>query len=278
VRRGRQALVGLDLDNTLIDYDAVFGPVGVELGLLPAELSTAPKAAVRAWLRRRADGETDWMRLQGQVYGRYIGRARLFDGVSECLGRLRDGGAGFAIVSHKTRHGHFDPRRTDLREAALGWLEARGFFDPGGIGLRRDRVLFEETREAKLARIAALGCDLFIDDLPEVLLHADFPPRTTPLWFAGAGPAAADPARPDPGPDAVGDRPEAAGPAPVAAGDGLVPYRTWRELSEAALAVLAKTGVARHAPATRKGLEAVPDPVKSAGEAPLIRPEMPGAA
>jgi hypothetical protein len=36
--------VGLDLENTLIDYARVFGPVGVDLGLLPADMADANKA------------------------------------------------------------------------------------------------------------------------------------------------------------------------------------------------------------------------------------------
>jgi hypothetical protein len=212
--RNVHPIVGLDLDNTLIDYDAVFGAVGVELGVLPEDQGSAAKAAVRAYLQRRADGETDWMRLQGQVYGRHIERARLFDGVAAFIDRLRSRGCEFVIISHKTRYGHFDLDRIDLWEAARGWLDARGFFDPERLGLNRDRVWFEETREGKLARIAEIGCDLFIDDLPEVLLHPDFSPHTEPLWFAGE--------------------------VPGVAGDGLVPYHNWQELTEAALAALSR--------------------------------------
>lgn len=205
-------LIGLDLDNTLVDYDAVFGPVGVELGILPADQDVPSKAAVRDYLRRRAGGEADWMRLQGQVYGRHMARARLFDGVADFILRLRASGADFAIISHKTRYGHFDPDRVDLWDAARHWLETNGFFDPNRLGFHRDRVVFEETREGKLARIAAFGCDLFIDDLPEVLRHPGFPPRTRPLWFAREMPGVSD--------------------------DGLAPHRTWPELTEAALAAL----------------------------------------
>jgi hypothetical protein len=203
--------IGLDLDNTLIDYDAVFGPVGVELGLLPVDQSAASKAEVREFLQG-AGGEADWMRLQGQVYGRYIERARLFEGVPESLACLRAAGVQLTIVSHKTRYGHFDPERIDLWDAARDWLTARGFFDRDGFGFSFDRVVFEETREGKLTRIAECACDVFIDDLPDVLRHPAFPPRTWPLWFAGA--------------------------CPAEAGGGLEPYRNWQELTAAALRAL----------------------------------------
>ncbi|MBI3723314.1 aminoglycoside phosphotransferase family protein, partial [bacterium] len=37
------------------------------------------------------------------------------------------------------------------------------------------RIFFEDTRAAKIARIRAVGCTHFVDDLEEVFLEADFP-------------------------------------------------------------------------------------------------------
>jgi len=44
-------------------------------------------------------------------------------------------------------------------------------------------VFLEETRDRKLARIAALGCTHFIDDLPEVLGAAGFPAAVDRILF-----------------------------------------------------------------------------------------------
>lgn len=181
--------IGLDLDNTLIDYDAVFGEIGATLGMLPADHHSLNKTEVRAYLRRQPDGETQWMRLQGQVYGRYLDAARLYPGVAEFLTRLKALGVTVSIVSHKTRFGHYDPAQVSLWDAAVAFLDKRGFFAADGFALRRERVFFEETRSAKLARIAAIQCDIFIDDLPEVLLDPAFPARTERLWFANGQPA-----------------------------------------------------------------------------------------
>lgn len=206
-------LIGLDLDNTIIDYGTVFGSVGVDLGLCPESLRGASKSEVKAWLVAREGGERDWMWLQGQVYGTHIGRAALYRGVKEFFSHAREKGIGIAIVSHKTRYGHFDERRMDLWEAALQWLTDRGFFASQAFDLPRERVFFEETREGKIARIRSLGCDLFVDDLVEVLLHPDFPASTKPVWFAGRH--------------------------PPSDGHGLHPYRSWdeitRSLAEAAV-------------------------------------------
>jgi hypothetical protein len=183
--------IGLDLDNTLIDYDRVFGRVGAALGVVPESMSGLDKAEVRGYLRAQSAGEIAWMRLQGQVYGRYLGNASLHVGVAEFLRRLKALGVQVSIVSHKTRYGHFDPAQVDLWDATMVWLENQGFFADDQFGIPRQHVFFEQTRGEKLIRIANLGCDLFIDDLPEVLLDPAFPAATERLWFAnGQAPSA----------------------------------------------------------------------------------------
>ena len=184
-------IIGLDFDNTIAAYDHVFAPAAVELGLLPAG-RTGGKRAVREAIRASAAGEEGWMRLQGQVYGRLMERARPFDGLFDFLRRARERDAAVWIVSHKTEYGHFDPHRVNLRDAALRWMDAVGLFDTGTTGLGPDRVAFEATRDAKVRRIADLGCDAFVDDLPEVFLAPGFPPDTRRCLFLPGGAAAED--------------------------------------------------------------------------------------
>lgn len=178
--------VGIDLDNTLICYDRVFGSIGVDLGILPASMATATKLLVREHIRGLEDGERQWMRLQGQAYGRFLERAELMAGAAECLRQLRDAGARISIVSHKTRFGHFDEARINLHDAATAWLESKGFFAPEGFGFRPEDVCYALTREEKIAKIAELRCDIFIDDLPEVLLHPMFPAQVRRILFGEA--------------------------------------------------------------------------------------------
>ncbi len=69
-------------------------------------------------------------------------------------------------------------------------MEVQGFFDPDGFGLRLENIYFEPTREAKVARIAELACQIFIDDLDEVLCDPFFPAGCRRMHLAGnaAGP------------------------------------------------------------------------------------------
>lgn len=175
--------IGLDFDNTIICYDDVFLGAAQARHLLP-ETFRGNKQAVRDAIRLTMDGEISWQKLQGHVYGRGIGGARAFPGVHAFLRRARSSGSTVVIVSHKTRYGHFDAERVDLRDAALGWMCGQGFFDRDGLGVAPENVFFADTRKDKLRRIAEVGCDVFIDDLEEVLSDSDFPPTIERILFS----------------------------------------------------------------------------------------------
>jgi hypothetical protein len=175
--------IGIDFDNTLIDYDDVFRCEAQARGLVAAAFSGS-KREVRDAIRMLREGELAWQRLQGYVYGKGIVGARLFAGAREFLARCRERRIPVFIVSHKTRYGNFDPDRVDLREAALAWLEQQRFFAAGAALLERDGIFFADDRAAKLARIAALDCSHFIDDLEEVFADPGFPRGVRRILFA----------------------------------------------------------------------------------------------
>ena len=44
-------------------------------------------------------------------------------------------------------------------------------------------VFLETTREEKIERVRTLGCGIFVDDLPEILLAESFPTSTRRVLF-----------------------------------------------------------------------------------------------
>jgi hypothetical protein len=178
--------IGIDLDNTLINYDEVFCALAVAHGLIESP-TIRTKGAVREAIRALPDGELAWQRLQGVVYGKGVRDAVLFDGADRFLRRARKSGCDIFIVSHKTEFGHYDPDRINLRDAARAWMEMQGFFHADGFGIPNANVTFAATRAEKIAAIRALGVDVFIDDLPEVLEDGDFPQAVTGILFTGGG-------------------------------------------------------------------------------------------
>jgi hypothetical protein len=186
--------IGLDFDNTIIRYDETFRQAAKDRGLLDARFCGS-KQQVRDAIRQLPEGELKWQALQGHVYGKDIGSAEIFEGVSSFLLRARKEGHTVLIVSHKTQYGHFDQERINLRSSALEWMGARNFFSDHHFAIRRDNVHFEATRFEKLARIASLDCDFFVDDLEEVLVDPDFPKSVQRILFADRSDVAGAPYR-----------------------------------------------------------------------------------
>ena len=182
--------IGIDFDNTIISYDEVFRAAGRSCGLIDDSFRGG-KQAVRDFVRSLPDGELAWQRLQGQVYGKGIAAARMIEGVDGFLRRCRAESCTVLIVSHKTEYGHHDPDRVDLRQAALDWMTARGFFHDSDYAIPTGNIFFAGSRAEKLARIGSLGCTHFIDDLREVLIDPVFPPRVKRILFSSGERAAA---------------------------------------------------------------------------------------
>ena len=69
-------------------------------------------------------------------------------------------------------------------------MKDEGFFAADGFGVAIENVFFESTRDEKLRRIAAAGCDIFIDDLEEVLADPNFPATVERILFSDHADAA----------------------------------------------------------------------------------------
>src|SRR5690349_15166494 len=167
--------IRIDCDNTLVGYDRLFYRAALDAGLIPPDVE-ASKNAVRDFLRR--DGrEPAWTQLQGLVYGERMAEAEAFPGAIDFLEQARAHGCELYIVSHKTRKPLAGPDY-DLHAAAHAWLDQHV-----GVALMpTHRRYFELTKEQKIARIAACGSMIFIDDLPEILLAPSFP-NTIGRWL-----------------------------------------------------------------------------------------------
>ena len=167
--------IGFDFDNTIVNYDPLFYKVAREQGVVD---DTVPvnKVAVRDFLRA-ANKEPIWTEMQGYVYGARMDEAQTYPDVIQVMQRIRDAGHTLAIISHKTKHPYLG-EKYDLHAAARAWIE-------NNIRelIPQNQVFFELTKEDKLARITQLNCDVFIDDLPEILLAETFPKNTQRFLF-----------------------------------------------------------------------------------------------
>ena len=133
--------LGVDLDNTLISYEELFQRVAAEEGLLSAVPASTDdsigKTGVREVVRALPNGEFQWQKLQGLVYGARIKEAQLISGVRSFFGECRKLGIPVYIVSHKTKAAYHDDTGMDLHEAAMGWMSDNEFFTRSGMGMSR---------------------------------------------------------------------------------------------------------------------------------------------
>src|SRR6185369_621345 len=157
--------IGIDFDNTIACYDGVFHAAAIERALIPADLPD-DKNSVRDYLNGQGRND-EFTELQGYVYGSRMDLASVYPGFQDFVRAARAAGHEVSIVSHKTRFPILGERH-DMHLAARNFLEQRGLAGAGPQCVASDNVFFELTKEAKVARIAALGCQVFIDDLPEI--------------------------------------------------------------------------------------------------------------
>jgi hypothetical protein len=175
VRRAEINLnIGVDFDNTIADYDLVFEEVAVDMGFL-AGRKFLSKADVKNAIISQNDGDISWQRLQGQIYGKYMHKAKVFPGFIEFLLLAKIKGFTISVVSHKSEFGHFDDNKISLRSEALKWIINNKLIEIDLFKLQEKDIYFEATREEKIQRIITLGCNFFVDDLEEVFYEKFFP-------------------------------------------------------------------------------------------------------
>lgn len=175
-------IIGLDFDNTIACYDHVFSLVAKKEGFIDQNWY-GTKRELKKLLLNHKDGDANWQKLQGTVYGQYMHMAKLFPGVANFLLRARYFGNRIVIVSHKTEFGHFDKEMIPLRTVAYEWMKKNKFFEPEYFGISPDDVYFKGTRLDKIKMIQNIGCHIFVDDLVEVFKEMIEPSITKKVLF-----------------------------------------------------------------------------------------------
>ncbi len=170
-------LIGLDFDNTIVCYDKAIARLADELFDLPLHLPRT-KLVLRDFLRQ-ANREPEWTAFQGALYGPGMAYAEPFEQALETMQALKHMGHSLCIVSHRSLRPYAGPAY-DLHEAARAWVD-EWLANSGHI--ENEMVHFHETRVQKIAAVGNLGCEAFLDDLPEVLEDEQFPNTCWAILF-----------------------------------------------------------------------------------------------
>ena len=173
--------IGIDIDNTIICYNRVFAHVAMSQGF--SVQSDASKNEVKKWFHER-DKHQAFTLLQGEIYGKFIDLAILFDGVLAFIDVATSSNCHLFLVSHKTRY-PLVGEKFDLHKSASRFLiDNKVISKYNDLGIHSKNVFFEPTFARKIDRIAALNLDFFIDDLLQVFQHSNFPKKTNFMHFS----------------------------------------------------------------------------------------------
>lgn len=166
--------IGIDFDNTIVNYDGIFHHAGTQLGWIPEGVGKS-KQAVKTWFIEQHQ-EPKWTELQGIVYGKAIHNASPYEHVAQVLDTWCLKGYELVLVSHKTQFPIIG-EKLDFHAAAKNWLNTQqlsGYFS---------EMYFCPEKAQKIAKISQLKPDYFIDDLPSILTDPNFPKRTRRVLF-----------------------------------------------------------------------------------------------
>ncbi len=161
--------IGLDLDNTVIDYSHAYSVIAENLGL---PKGCRDRNKIRSFLRVSPPNDFEWQKFQALLYTEGLEyatpAANLLNFLEECLQQ----GVRVFIISHKTRRTSDRFGGHDLRLSAMKWLETHNV-TPHFI--QNTDVYFCSTREEKIHTINDLQIGVFLDDLSEVLTDPGLP-------------------------------------------------------------------------------------------------------
>lgn len=166
--------IGLDLDNTIIDYSNAAKKYAESMGLENIE----NLASLRNALRGISDWK--WQEAQAWIYSSGIDFAEPSSGWNHFLNSASKFDWELFIVSHKTRFSSVMFGSRDLHFSATRWLESR--LKVREISQLRG-IYFESSRQAKIERISYLNLNMFVDDLPQVLNDSNFPENVKAILY-----------------------------------------------------------------------------------------------
>lgn len=169
-------IVGIDLDNTIIDYSNVLLKISREKRL---NTNKNLKENLKKFLLQKSKKE--WTKLQGEIYGNRIFDAKIYKGFLQFLKFAKKNDIKVIVISHKTKFPIIG-KKHNLHKFALDFLNKntkKNIFKPN------KNLFFERTINKKLKKIKEVECDYFIDDLEKIFLNKNFPFLTKKLLFKG---------------------------------------------------------------------------------------------
>ena len=184
--------IGIDLDNTIIDYSNsfIFGINNnklltkniINLIIKKNKINNISiKELIKSKIIQTTNGEKKWRKLQSEVYGKLITYALVNSEIYKFLTLCNHKNYKIYIVSHKTKYGHYSKKENLLRLSALKFLKNKKIINNF---INSKNIFFTDTLNDKINKISELKLDYFIDDLKKIFDNKNFPKRTKKILFS----------------------------------------------------------------------------------------------
>jgi len=157
--------IGIDLDNTIIDYNESYTQISKSLKL---EVSSPNRETIKDFFQNSPKGDYFWQEFQSILYTSGLGYAQVAHGLFEFLNLCNTKKIEIYIISHKTKTTPEVFGGADLRIPAINWLNTHKITP---LKISPENIFFCETQLAKIRTINQLEVDMFIDDLEEIINH-----------------------------------------------------------------------------------------------------------
>lgn len=162
--------IGIDLDNTILDYSKSYKI------LAPSFVQKSTKISKNNLKKKiiKNKGMNNWWEFQSALYTKGLKYAKINEFCKKFIKKNIECGHDVFIISHKTKKSYFD-KKIFLRELAIEKLKKEKLISKKLI--KRKNIFFYEKFDDKIKKIKKLKLNIFIDDLVKVFLHQNFPKK-----------------------------------------------------------------------------------------------------
>ena len=170
--------IGLDLDNTVIDYSEAYKYVS---DLMKLNIPIKTRSEIKNFFNDSVEGDLGWQKFQSILYTDAINYAQVSNGLYNFLEYCYLNEINLYIISHKTKKTSIRYNDLDLRKLALKWLKDNNIV-PKYIKLKN--VIFKDSQKEKIQAINDLKINVFVDDLPEIINSNELNKETIGILFS----------------------------------------------------------------------------------------------
>jgi hypothetical protein len=167
-----QLKIGIDLDNTIINYQNSFKKFLKEKNI---DSKSIDKKKIK-FISNSNSKIKNWTQTQEEIYGKYIFFAKPFKYFKDFEKFALKNKIKLFIVSHKTKFSQFS-QKYNLHLQSNKWIE-------NNIRKEIYKIYYVRTVNQKVKKITDLNPAYFIDDLVKIFNHKNFPKKVKKIHFS----------------------------------------------------------------------------------------------